>query len=175
MTDRRSDDRINIGYVVRTKGVLGEVKVEPLTHSLTRFDEITDLILERRGSPDLQLRIESWRFDQPGILIKFEGFDDPESARDSLVKGYLAIRRDELAPLPENEHYVFDLIGCSIEDESGRRLGEIADVLEMPSADVYVVRHEDREVMIPAVREFVRDISISDKRVIVSGVEAFLS
>ena len=45
----------------------------------------------------------------------------------------------------------------------------------MPASDVYVVRHEDGEIMIPAVREFVRDISIADKRVIVSGVDAFLS
>ena len=98
-----------------------------------------------------------------------------ESAREALVKGYLSIPREKLAPLPEDEYYVFDLVGCAIEDESGRSLGEITDVWEMPGSDIYVVRREDgKDIMIPAVRKFVREISIPDKRVVVSGVDAFL-
>jgi len=171
-----SSDRITIGYVVKTKGIGGEVKVEPLTHTVTRFDELTDLVLERPDRPDLQLRIEDWRIDQPGILIKFAGFDDLESAREALAKGYLSIPREKLAALPKDEYYVFDLVGCAIEDESGRSLGEITDVWEMPGSDIYVVRREDgKDMMIPAVRKFVREISIPDKRVIVSGVDAFLA
>ena len=174
MTESSSTERIAIGYVVRAKGVQGEVKVEPLTHSATRFDELTNVVLEHPDHEGLELQIESWRYDQPGVLIKFVGFDEPESANATLVKGYLTIRREMVPPPPEDEHYVFDLIGCAIVDESGRQIGEIVNILEMPASDVYVVRRGESEIMIPAGREFVREISIPNKRVCVSGIDAFL-
>ena len=167
-------DRVAVGYVVKAKGVQGEVKVEPLTHSIDRFDELDEVVLERDGCPDLKLKIESWRFDQPGILLKFVGIDEPETAREKLAKGYVTIPKGQVAPLPEDTYYVFELVGCAVEDESGETVGEIIDVRELPSADVYVVRHGDGEVMIPAVRKFVRHISIPEKRVTVSEIESLL-
>ena len=170
-----SSDRVAVGYVVRAKGLRGEVRVEPLTHSIERFEELDEVVLEREGCPDLKLQIESWRFDQPGILLKFAGIDEPETAREKLAKGYLTIPRGQVAPLPEDTYYVFELIGCAVEDESGETVGEIIDVVEMPSADMYVVRHRDGDVMIPAVRKFVRHISIAEKRVVVSEIESLVN
>jgi len=165
--------RVAVGYVVRAKGVRGEVRVEPLTGRVERFGELREVFLERGREPVRRLVIEAWRPDAPGVLIKFAGIDTPEAAKEALAKGYITVPREEVPPPPDGTHYVFDLLGCQVVDESGRVLGEIADVLEMPSSDMYVVRSCEREVLVPAVEHFIAEISMAQRRVTVRGVEEF--
>lgn len=168
---REPPPRVAVGYIVRPKGIEGEVQVEPLTHTVERFDELSEVVIERTGEPNRSLTIEAWRRDHPGILVKFAGIDTPEIARDALAKGYITVPGDEVAPLPDGTHYVFEVIGCRVEDESGVALGHISEVLEMPSSDVYLVRSGEREVMVPAVDSFIVEISIPQQRVVVRGVD----
>ncbi len=163
-------ERITIGYIVRAKGVRGEVRVEPLTHSIERFDMLSKVVIERGEEPLRDLIIQHWRPDSPGVLIKFGGIDTPEQARETVVKGYITVARDEVAPLPGDQYYVFDLIGCDVVDEGGSQLGKLIDVREMPSTDVYVVDTGSKEVMVPAVRHYVVDVSVAERRVTVRGV-----
>lgn len=72
----------------------------------------------------------------------------------------VCIDRDE-AKLPEGSVFIADLIGCRALDEDGAELGRIEDVLTMPSSDVYVIAGEKR-YMVPAVREFVREIRVDE-------------
>ncbi|MCY3760800.1 MAG: PRC-barrel domain-containing protein, partial [Gemmatimonadetes bacterium] len=66
---------------------------------------------------------------------------------------------------------VFDLVGCRVEDEDGSELGKVADVQEMPSADLLVIRNGQKEVLIPLVGDFVTEVLVSERRVVVAGVE----
>jgi len=168
------EERIAVAYITRTKGVRGEVKAEVLTHCLSRFDELSQIVLQKEGQADRSLVLERWRPEGPGVLLKFAGIDTLEEAREVLVRGYVTITPEEVASLPEDAFYVYELVGCTVEDESGRRLGEIADVLSMPSTDVFQVRGEDGELLIPAVENFVVEISIPERRVVVKGVEELL-
>lgn len=168
MTD--TTERIAVGYIVRAKGIRGEVRVEPLTGRLERFDDLTEVFLERGREPALPLAIEWWRRDVPGVLVKVAGIDTPEEAKRLLAKGYLTVPRDEVPPPPEGAHYVFELVGCQVVDENGEVLGEVADVLAMPSSDVYLVRSGEREVMVPAVASFVTDVAPEQRRISVRGV-----
>lgn len=163
--------RVAVGYVVRAKGIRGAVKVEVLTHRLDRFDQLDRVVLQREASADLPLQIEFWRQDAPGVLIKFVGIDSPEAARERLAGGYITIAPEEVAALPQDTYYVSDLVGCDVEDEAGKHLGRIAEVLQLPSTDVYVVREGAREFMVPAVGEFVVEVSIPRRQMVVRGVD----
>ncbi len=163
--------RVAIGYVVRPKGVRGEAVVEPLTGDVDRFDEVEEVTLERSGQPPKRLRIAGWRIDGRGILVKFAGIDSPERVAGELSKGYLTIPREEVPDPPEGSYYVFDLVGCRVEDEDGSELGKVADVQEMPSADLLVIRNGQKEVLIPLVGDFVTEVLVSERRVVVAGVE----
>jgi 16S rRNA processing protein RimM len=166
--------RIAVAYITRAKGVRGEVKAEALTHSLSRFDRLAGIVLQKEGRPDLPLRLEAWRSELPGLRLKFAGIDTPEAARELLVGGYVTVAPDQVAPLPEDTFYHFELIGCAVEDESGRSLGEVVGVQELPSTDVYQVRGERGEVLIPAVGDFIVEVAVAARRIVVRGIEELL-
>ena len=167
--------RVTVGHIRRAKGVRGQVKMEVLTHRLSRFDEISEVMIEKAGRPSRRTRIESWRPEAPGILVKFAGINSPEAAREEIVEGYVTIAASEVADLPPDQHYVSDLIGCEVVDTAGIRLGRIEQVLEMPTTDVYVVRDGNREILIPAVGHFVVEIATAECRVTVQGIEELLT
>ena len=170
-TGGAGQQRVAIGYVVRPKGVRGEAVVEPLTGDVDRFGEVEEVTLERSGQSPKQLRIAGWRIDGRGILVKFAGIDSPERVAAEVSKGYLTIPREQVPDPPPGSYYVFDLVGCRVEDEDGTELGKVADVQEMPSADLLVIRNGHKEVLIPLVGEFVADVLLPERRVVVAGVE----
>jgi len=167
-------DRIAVAYIIRTKGVRGDVKAQVLTHSIDRFSELSHVVVQKEGQPDRAFQLESWRSEQPGVLLKFSGIDSPEEAKERFVKGYVTVAPAEVAPLPADTFYVSELIGCRVEDETGRYLGELVEVLEMPSTDVYQVKGEYGELLIPAVGNFIADVSIAERRISVRGVDSLL-
>ena len=161
--------------MTRAKGVRGEVAVEPLTWDPERFDELTEVWLERDGQTPRSVRIERWRADTRRLLVKIAGVDSPEAAREEVVGGYLTIPRDQVVPRPDDEYYVFEIVGCEVFDENGDRLGEVSDVLEMPSTDLYAIRLAGGgEVLVPAVRNFVRTVDIGARRIVVRGLQDLL-
>jgi 16S rRNA processing protein RimM len=170
-------ERIAVGYVTRPKGVKGQVVVEPLTHDPQRFAQLTEVVLTRQGDKDRRLRLESWKVEGRALIVKFAGINTCEEAREQLAKGYLTIAPEEAAPLPPDTFYVADLIGCRVETETGALIGQLTEVLKLPTADAYVVRPSGggEEFLIPAVGDFVVEVSLAQRRVVVRGIEELLA
>lgn len=173
----RCAQRIAVGYVSRTKGVQGHVKVESLTHDPGRFAHLREVVLSREGRQERRLRLEEWRMEGASLLLKFAGIETCEAAREHLVKGYLTIAPEEAAPLPPDTYYVDQLVGCRVETENGALIGRLTEVMHLPTTDAYVVRPEEggEEFLIPAVADFVVEVSPAQGRVVVRGVEELLA
>ena len=115
--------------------------------------------------------------------IKLKGIDDRNGAEE-LKDCDVYITEADLRQLPEDTFYVRDLIGCrvvnvpsgsDIEGTEGSEIGVISDVLQNSAQDIYQVKtREGREILIPAVGEFVKKINISEKTVTVSLIPGFL-
>ena len=84
-----------------------------------------------------------------------------DDINDAMVYKNKVIQIDrEDVKLPEGTNFIVDLIGLAvIDDENGKVLGKIIDVMNLPANDVYVVRGE-REYMIPAVSEFIAETNV---------------
>ena len=161
--------RVAVAYISRPWGVRGEVRAEALTHRVERFSDLRDVVLQCAGRVDRPLELERWRTDAKSLLLKFAGIDSPELARSVLVGGYVTIAPDERDALPEGTHYIDDLVDCAVVNSEGEPLGHIAEVVSMPTTDVYVVRGAKGEALVPAVGDFV--VEIAPGRVVVRGVE----
>ena len=150
---------LETGKITGTHGLKGEVRVQPWADSpefLTEFDE---LYLDNGAR---KIVIISSRVHKGMLIMKIKGVDSIEDA-DRLRNRILYMNRDDVE-LEDGAYFIQDLIGLDvIDDDTGERLGTLADVSETGANDVYHVRISDgREVLIPVIPDVVREISLED-------------
>ncbi len=149
-------DRIKVGKIVSAVGIRGEVKVYPYTDYPERFEELAGVFAGEEW-----LQPEKIRYHKNTVIIKFQGVDDRNGA-EALRDRYLEIDRKDLRRLDEDEYFIFDLIGLEAQDQEGRRIGRVSDVIQNSAQDLYEIEHIDgKKYFVPAVREFVTDIDIN--------------
>ncbi len=161
-------DTLIVGRVIATHGVRGELRVEPLTDNPARFSSLAYVLVGGREHV-----VESVRSHSAGLLLKLRGLDDPGSA--GRLKGeYLSVRAADAAPLPEGAYYHYQLLGLQVHTTAGDPLGELVDVLPLSANDIYVVRGERGEVLLPAIKDVVKEIDLSAGRLVVEPVPGLL-
>ena len=100
-------------------------------------------------------------------MIKLEGVDSADEA-EKLRGTELDVRREDAIPLEEGEYYVGDLVGCDVYTEDGEKLGVLKDILKTGANGVYVVEVPgEKDVLLPAVDEFILAKDIEAKRITV--------
>jgi 16S rRNA processing protein RimM len=77
----------------------------------------------------------------------------------------LAVPRAALPPLGEDEYYAFQLVGLTVEEEGGRFLGLVEDVVDYPANDVLEL---DSGVFLPLVGACVRSVDLEGGRIVVN-------
>ena len=143
---------IEAGEIVNTHGVRGEVKIMPWTDTPEFLRSIKTLYVDGKA-----VRVTASRVHKGAILASLEGVDDVNAAMRFKGKRVYIDRGD--AQLEPGRFFIQDIIGARVVDETGAEVGTLAEVLNLPGSDVYVVRGE-REILIPAVPQFIlsRDI-----------------
>lgn len=158
---------ILVGRLGRTRGVHGWLWITPDTDFPDRFLGLKRILVSEHDTWT-EFKIEAAQVVGGRPMIKFLGIDSREQAA-RLTNRKLAVTGDELVKLPPDTQYVFDLVGCEVvADDDGRRLGEIVDVQRYPANDVYLVRTMNgKDVLFPAVTDFVREIDVAARKVVV--------
>ncbi len=154
------DGHVLVGRVTGAWGIRGHLKVQPHSESEDRFAAGSRLFLD--GSP---VTVVSSRPHRVGYVIRLDSVPDRTEA-ESHRGALLTVPEDELAELPEGVFYHFQLIDMEVVSDEGERLGRIAEILETPGNDVYLVRKPDsRDLLLPAIRDVVLDVDIEAGRV----------
>ncbi len=98
------------------------------------------------------------------ILIKFRGIENPEQT-NLLRNSYLMIDREEEKPLEEGTYYIVDMIGMDVYTDEGEKLGNIEDIFNTGSNDIYVVKSElGKQILLPAISDVVKNIDMENKK-----------
>ena len=144
---------LEAGRITNTHGIKGEVKIEVWVDSPEFLRKFKVLYIDNKP-----VKLLAGRTHKGFLLAKLEGFDDVNAAMTLKNKLVFIDRKD--AKLPKGSYFLADLMGTRVVDEQGNELGELADIMELPAGNVYVVRGE-REILIPAVPEFIKKTDIS--------------
>ena len=156
------DGHVVIGHVTGSWGLRGDVKVQPQTDFPERFSAGSGLHVDGRRET-----VVSARPYRGGYVIRLTGVTD-RTAADSMRGALLTVPEDEIAPLPEDSYYHFQLIDMRVFSDEGESLGVIVEILDTSANDVYVVRDgTGAEVLIPAIRETVLDVDVDGGRMTV--------
>lgn len=168
---------VSIGRVTAPHGLRGEVRVFPLTDVERRFEQVDRLYVETRARPGERrpLHVVRVAYLKNLVILGFREITDVEQA-EALRDALLQVPVHEVAPLPEGYYYVFQLVGLDVYTSAGERVGRVADVLtENLPHDVYVVERSGKHpALIPAVREFVRNVDLERRRIIIDPIPGLL-
>jgi 16S rRNA processing protein RimM len=159
-------ERVVVGRIVKPHGINGELVVLVLSDAPERFARGSRL---EAGDPEgerMPVTVRSTRDDRGRLLVRFYQVPDRAGA-DALRGALLSISRTDAAPPPEGAYYDWQLEGLEVVDEDGAPLGRLARVLEGAASDLWVVDTGEREVMVPAVEEFVRRVDLESGRIVV--------
>lgn len=149
---------IAVGEIVGAFGIRGEVKVLPQTDFPDRFARTPTLYL---GDAHAPRAVQSARQHQRIVVLKLDGVDDATTAQR--LRGLtLWIPEAERIPLTDDQFYLHDVVGLKVVHINGQPLGEVVDFITGSGNDLFVVRATPggRDVLLPAVREFIRELDI---------------
>lgn len=161
---------ILVGKIINTHGVKGEVKLYPYTENIKRFSDLKTIYI---GEEKSSIKIQGVRYHKNMALIKLEGLDNMNDV--IFLKGE-KVYIDELdrIKLPKDKYFIYELIDCKVFDMEGNSLGYVKDVLQNSSNDVYIIKDNEKEYLIPAVKEFIKEINISEKKIVIDVIEGMI-
>lgn len=163
---------LSIGQIVNIHGFKGEVKVYPLTDDINRFKKLKEVYVEE-NTQLMKYEVEGIKLLSSTVAMKLKGIDTEEAA-NKLRNFYIKVDRESAVKLPKDSFFICDLIDSAVYDEKGLLLGTLADVLQTGSNDVYVVKTTDKDILIPALKEVVKEIDIRDKKIVVELPEGLI-
>src|SRR5699024_8255585 len=165
-------DYIQVGKIINTHGIKGEVKVLPFTDDIHRFDELKKIYI---GEYKLKVEITNVRYIDNIIMLKFDNYHNINEV-EKFKNQDVYIDEEDKIELNDNQFFIFDIIGCTVLDTSEREIGTVIDVIKLGSSDIYVIKDNsiDKEYLIPAVKEFIKDINIEGKIIKVDPIEGLI-
>ena len=135
-------EMLEIGQIVNTFGVKGMVKIVPYTDDIKRFDELKTIYVITKA--------------------KLKGIDTMNDA-ELLKQSSVQIERKDAIQLEENTYFIVDLIGLKVITDEKQILGNIIDIFNTGSNDIYVVKDElGKQILLPAISEVIKNIDIEN-------------
>ena len=167
------EDLLQVGIITSTHGVRGEVKVYPTTDDPRRFRRLKEVVLDT-GKEKMNLEIEGVKFFKQFVILKFKGLDNINDIEKYLQKS-LYVTRKNAVRLQRDEYFIADLIGLKVQDEDGKELGTVKDVIETGANDVYEVEMADgKSLLLPAIKQCILNVDVENGTMQVHVLEGLL-
>lgn len=155
---------LETGKIVGTHGVKGMVRVQPWCDSPEFLKGFKKFFLDKNG--ESSITIKSVTPHGNVVLMAIKGVDSIEAA-EKLRNTVIYIDRKD-ACLPEGRYFVCDLIGCVATDaDTGSELGILADVSSTGANDVWTIKKNGKEYLVPAIDEVIVKVDVENNSVII--------
>lgn len=167
---------LNVGKIVNTHGVRGEVRVVSKTDfPEERYKKGSVLYIFKQGqSEPLKVTVASHRQHKQFDLLTFEEINSLNEA-EHLKESILKVEKENLGSLDEGEFYFHQIIGCEVYDEEDKLIGQIKEILTPGANDVWVIgRKGKKDALIPYIPSVVKNIDISSKTVHIELMEGLI-
>ncbi|MDO5398419.1 MAG: ribosome maturation factor RimM [bacterium] len=164
-------NRLEVGKIINTHGLRGEVKAVTWTDYPEVFEEI-EYVWVKKKTGDERLDIKNIKYQKNNIILQLEQITSIEEA-EKYKNLILLADREQLPPLPDGMHYIVDLLGLDVYDEDkDEKIGIIADVFNTGANSVYEVKRDGKKnLLLPVIGECVKNIDIENNRVTVHVME----
>lgn len=154
--------KIEIGKVLKAQGIKGEVKLACFVDDASMLKKVKQIYIGTK-----MYVVSHIRGNGKFCYVLLDGIADRNAAED--LRNWTVYTDKESVSLPQNRYFVDDLIGCKVSTDDGTVIGEIVDVLQYGSADVFVCTGDKGEVSFPFLNDLVISINIENKVITVNA------
>ena len=164
---------LELGQIVNTFGIRGQVKVKPFTDDIKKFDTFKEIFVEKKNQLQL-FQIEKVNYSKGMVILKLKGIETPEQA-ETLRNCYIKMDRKNAKKLPEGTYYIADLIGLDVYSDEEELLGKVDDIYNSGSADIYVVKDElGKQILLPGIKDVIKQIDVDNEKIIVHLIDGLI-
>ena len=173
----KPDDLILMGRISRGHGLRGEIKVIPITDDPNRLCALDHVFIgsdaaQTRGYNLISSRVQP-SARGPLVVLNLKTVED-RTAADALQKQLVFALEADLY-VEEDDIFLHDLIGLTVETETGEYVGQLKAVESLPAHDVYVVGRDGKpDALIPDVPAFILDIDLDAGRIQIRPIDGLL-
>lgn len=154
-------DKMEIGKILNTIGLKGELKVEPNTKDINRFKKLKTFYVDNN-----KYECEYAKIRNDKVCIKIVGFDRIEDVEKFKNKLIFVDRKDSV-PLEEDEYFAVDLMGCEVYFKD-KFLGRITEVANYGASDIIFLKDKGVEHSFVFVEGLFEQVDIIGKKILVS-------
>ena len=131
---------LEIGQIVNTRGLRGEVKVNSFSEDEHRFEKLSTILVKNKKE-FTEYEIQKVTYSKNQVVLKLKGIDHIDYA-EKLKNLYIYVKKEDLGKLPEGVYYIADIIGLNVYTGAGEYIGKVDDILKTKANDVYVIRSD---------------------------------
>ncbi|MDD2365429.1 MAG: ribosome maturation factor RimM [Desulfuromonadaceae bacterium] len=168
-----NDELVPVGKIIGTHGIKGLLKVFSYSGNIKSLQSAPSAFLKGSDGALREYSIKTVSTHSGGFILGFDGFTDINQVL-SLNGSDLCIKKSDLPILDEDEYYWRDLIGLSVFVDNGELLGTLVDIFETGSNDIYVVRSESKEYLIPSIGDVIKHIDVTGKKMVITPLDGLL-
>jgi len=174
MPERRPKGFVPLGGVAKPHGIRGEFCIRSYADSPSIFGRVPALYLQEGGRPPRPYTVRSWREHKDFVLLTLDGVTDRDQA-EALRGRTVLVREADLPEPQEGEHYLYQMLGCRVVLDDGSEVGVLEEFFETSAQDTWViVDGQGREILLPAVPEFVLDVDLDGGVIVIDPPEGLL-
>jgi 16S rRNA processing protein RimM len=169
----KRSELVLLGKVVATHGIKGQLRIAVYSGEFETILSLSSLMFKGPDGKMETFEVAASAVHGKKILVALKEYGTINQALH-LVGRELYVAREQMPELAEGEFYWCDLLGLKVMTEGGEPLGLLADIIATGSNDVYVVKNDGREYLIPALEDVVLDIDLDKGTMTVSPPEGLL-
>ena len=149
---------LECGKIINTHGCYGGLKLESWCDSPDILAKMKRVYIERAGEYQ-EYKVKKASVFKQFVLFDIAGISDMDAAL--ALKNTVVYADREDFELEEGDYFIADIIGCDVIDaDNGKVYGKLSEIINRGASDIYVVKTETGEAMIPAVDEFIDRVEV---------------
>ena len=149
---------IECGKIINTHGCHGGLKLESWCDSPEVLASFERVFIKKAGVY-AEYKVKKSAVFKQFVLFDLAGVSDMDAAL--ALKGTVVYADRDDFELEEGDYFIADIIGCDVIDaDNGTVYGKLSEVVNRGASDIYVVKTENGESMIPAVDEFIDRVEV---------------
>ncbi len=168
-----SEKLLLVGKVIKPHGFKGLIRVWSFARTIDSFLHSGTVFFKQDHQEPVESTVLDVKPHKNIFLMSVKEIDTFEKA-DSFRGADILIRKDHLARNSDDEYYWFELIDLKVYLDTGKYLGIIKEIIPTGSNDVYVVKQNDSEFLIPAIHDVVKKIDLDKGEMIITAIDGLL-